>query len=85
MRFERGSSKKQKRREQITAHHGKLARQIVILAENAEVKQDDGFVAALMLCAGAAGDSATAKAILLASEVRKMNHLRTIGPDDQNF
>jgi pentatricopeptide repeat protein len=82
VRFERGSSKKQKRREQITAHHGKLARQIVILAENAEVKQDDGFVAALMLCAGAAGDSATAKAILLASEVRKMNHLRTIGPDD---
>mmetsp|Transcript_26709 Transcript_26709/g.48367 ORF Transcript_26709/g.48367 Transcript_26709/m.48367 type:complete len:140 (+) Transcript_26709:501-920(+) len=35
-----------------------------------------------MLCAGAAGDSATAKAILLASEVRKMDQLRTIGPDD---
>ena len=32
-----------------------------------------------MLCAAAAGDSATAKAVLLASEVRKMDHLRTIG------
>jgi len=82
VRFERGSSKKNRRREQITAHHGKLARKIVILAESAEVKQDDGFVAALMMCAGAAGDSATAKAILLASEVRKMDQLRTIGPDE---
>ncbi len=27
VRFERGSSKKQERREQITAHHGKMARQ----------------------------------------------------------
>ena len=82
VRFERGSSKKNKRREHITAHHGKLARKIVILAENAEVEQDDGFVAALMMCAGAAGDSATAKAILLSSEVRKMDQLRTIGPDE---
>ena len=32
-----------------------------------------------MLCAAAAGDSATAKAVFLASEVRKMDHLRTIG------
>ncbi len=80
-RYERGWSKKNKRREQITLHHGKMARSIVILAENAEVKQDDGFVSALMLCAAAAGDSATAKAIYLASDVRKMDQLRTIGSD----
>jgi hypothetical protein len=49
------------------------------MAESAEVEQDDGFVSALMLCAAAAGDSATAKAVFLASEVRKMDHLRTIG------
>jgi pentatricopeptide repeat protein len=82
IRFERGSSKKNRRREQITSHHGKMARTIVIMAENAEVEQDDGFVAALMLCAGAAGDSATAKAILLASEVRRMDHLRSIGSNE---
>jgi hypothetical protein len=67
------------KRETITAHHGNMARKIVILAESAEVEQDDGFTSALMLCAAAAGDSATSKAILLASEVRKMDHLRTIG------
>lgn len=81
IRYENGWSKKNRQRERITAHHGALARQIVILAEEAEVEQDDGFVSALMLCAAAAGDSATAKAILLASEVRKMDHLRTIGSD----
>lgn len=80
VRFERGSSRKQLRRELFTAHHGKMARQIVIMAENAEVEQDEGFVSALMLCCAAAGDSATAKAVYLASEVRKMDHLRTIGP-----
>lgn len=78
-RFERGWSQKQLRRESFTAHHGKMAREIVIMAENAEVELDDGFVSALMLCAAAAGDSATAKAVFLASEVRKMDHLRTIG------
>jgi len=81
VRFERGSSRKQLRRELFAAHHGKMARQIVIMAEQAEVQMDEGFVSALMLCAGAAGDSATAKAIYLASEVRKMDHMRTIGPD----
>jgi hypothetical protein len=70
VQFERGSSKKQKRREQITARHGKMARQIVILVENAEVEQDNGFVEVLMLCAGAAGDSTTEKACLCVSEVR---------------
>jgi pentatricopeptide repeat protein len=81
VRFERGSSRKQLRRELFTAHHGKMARQIVIMAENAEVEQDESFVSALMLCSAAAGDSATAKAVYLASEVRKMDYLRTIGPN----
>lgn len=81
IRFERGSSKKQLRRELFATHHGNMARQIVIMAENAEVEQDESFVSALMLCAAAAGDSATAKAVFLASEVRRMDHLRTIGPD----
>ena len=79
IRFENGASKRNLRRETIAAHHGKMARQIVIMAETAEVEQDEGFVSALMLCAAAAGDSATAKAVFLASEVRKMDHLRTIG------
>jgi pentatricopeptide repeat protein len=82
IRFENGWSRRNLRRESITAHHGNMARQIVILAESVEVEQDDGFVSALMLCAAAAGDSATAKAILLASEVRRMDHLRTIGSKD---
>ena len=79
IRYQRGSSRRDMKRETITAHHGKMARQIVILAEAAEVEQDDGFTSALMLCAAAAGDSATAKAVLLATEVRKMDHLRTVG------
>jgi pentatricopeptide repeat protein len=81
IRFERGSSRKQLRRESFAAHHGQMARQIVILAENAEVEMDEGFTSALMLCAAASGDSATAKAVYLASEVRKMDHLRTVGPE----
>ena len=80
VRYERGWSKKNKRRERIAAHHGKLARKIVLLAEAAGIEQDDGFVSALQLCAAAAGDSATAKAIYLASEVRRnMKHLRQVG------
>ena len=79
LRFEGGRSKKNKRREMIAAHHGKMTKQIVVLAEQADVEQDDGFVSALMLCAGTAGDFATAKAVYLASEVRKLEHLRTIG------
>ncbi len=86
VRFEKGSSRKQLRRELFAAHHGKMARQIVIMAENAQIEQDESFVSALMLCAAAAGDSATAKAVYLAAEVRKMDHLRTIGPDSSlNF
>jgi pentatricopeptide repeat protein len=81
IRFEKGSSRKQLRRESFAAHHGQMARQIVILAENAEVEMDEGFTSALMLCAAASGDSATAKAVYLASEVRKMDHLRTVGPE----
>lgn len=79
LRFEGGRSKKNKRREKIAAHHGKMTKQIVVLAEQADVEQDDGFVSALMVCAGTAGDFATAKAVYLASEVRKLEHLRTIG------
>lgn len=82
VRFENGSSTKQLKRESTAAHHGNLARRIVIMAEAAEVEQDDGFVSALMLCAAAAGDSATAKAIFLAAEIRRMDHLRTIGSGD---
>jgi pentatricopeptide repeat protein len=81
IRFENGASKRFRRREKLTLYHGRMTRDIVVKAEQAEVVQDDGFVAALMLCAAAAGDSATAKAILLASEVRRMDHLRTIGPE----
>jgi pentatricopeptide repeat protein len=79
IRFENGTSKRYRRRQYVTAHHGKMTREVVLLAERAEVELDDGFIAALMLCAGTAGDSATAKAILLAREVRKLDHLRTIG------
>ena len=82
LRFEGGFSKKKKRRETITAHHGKMAKQIVVFADQAEVEQDDGFASALMLCAATAGDAATAKAIYLASEVRKLQHMRAIGGPD---
>ncbi len=77
-----GMSKKNRRRESITSYHGRLARKIVVLAEQAEVRQDDGFVSALMLCAAAAGDSSTARAIYLASKVRRLDHLRTCGGED---
>jgi len=77
-----GISRKNRRRESITSYHGRLARKIVILAEQAEVRQDDGFVSALMLCAAAAGDASTARAIYLASKVRRLDHLRTCGGKD---
>lgn len=79
IRFENGASKRYRKRQGVAAYHGKMTRQVVIAAEASEVELDDGFIAALVLCAGAAGDSATAKAILLASEIRKLDHLRTIG------
>jgi len=79
VRFSGGKSKNNRIRESITSYHGRLARKIVILAEQAEVDQDDGFVSALMLCAAAAGDSSTARAIYLASKVRRLDHLRTCG------
>ncbi|KAL7543836.1 hypothetical protein ACHAXR_013184 [Thalassiosira sp. AJA248-18] len=81
-KFNGGKSKKNRRRESITSYHGRLTQKIVILAEQAEVRQDDGFVAALMRCAAAAGDSSTARAIFLASKVRRMDHLRTCGGKD---
>ena len=79
LRFQGGYSEKNKRREKVAAHHGKMAKTIVVLAEQAGVEQDDGFVSSLMLCAGTAGDAASAKAIYLASEVRKLEYMRTIG------
>jgi pentatricopeptide repeat protein len=79
LRFHGGRSSKNKRRELITAHHGNMTRAIVIAADNARVDQDDSFVSALMLCAATAGDSATVKAIYLASEIRKLDSLRPIG------
>ena len=82
LRFQGGYSKKNKRRERITAHHGRMARSIVIQAENSEVRQDDGLVSALMMCAATAGDTATAKAIYLANKVRRRKDLRSIGVPD---
>ena len=79
LRFQGGNSKKNLRRQIVAAYHGNMARQLVIKAESCEVEQDDGFITALIMCAAAQGDSASAKAILIASEVRKMDHLRTIG------
>jgi pentatricopeptide repeat protein len=81
IRYEQGSSKKDRRREFLTGHHGKMARTLVIMAENAEVNQDRGFIAALTACAAAAGDIATAKAIYVASQVRRLDKLRTVGPN----
>mmetsp|Transcript_20024 Transcript_20024/g.43386 ORF Transcript_20024/g.43386 Transcript_20024/m.43386 type:complete len:1495 (+) Transcript_20024:183-4667(+) len=81
-KFNGALSKKNRRRETATSYHGRLTRKIVVLAEQAEVKQDDGFIAALMLCAAAAGDSSTARAIYLASKVRQLDHLRTCGGGD---
>ncbi|KAL7565071.1 hypothetical protein ACA910_005081 [Epithemia clementina (nom. ined.)] len=82
LRFENGSDRKNMRRELIAAHHGKLAQDILIKAEDAGVEQDQGFVAALIDCAGVAGDLATAKAIYVASQIRKLDQFRTIGSDD---
>lgn len=82
VRYERGGSRRNMRRESIAAHHGKMARQIVIHAESAEVVQDEGFVAALIMCAAEAGDAATAKAIYTASQIRGLTEFRTIGSDD---
>ena len=82
VRYERGSSERHRRREFLTQHHGNMARSLVVMAENAEVEQDDGFVAALILCAASAGDMATAKAIYVASEIRRLDQLRTIGSDE---
>jgi Pentatricopeptide repeat domain len=82
IRYERGSSPRHRRREAITLHHGKLTRKIVIMAESAGIEPDDGYISALCLCAGAAGDLATAKAIYIASEIlRTQKDLRRIGSD----
>lgn len=81
IRYENGSSKKNRRREFLTNHHGKIARTLVIMAENTEVDQDRGFVSALISCSAAAGDIATAKAIYVASQVRRLDQLRTVGPN----
>lgn len=81
IRYENGTSKLNKRREMLTLHHGKLTRTILIMAENAEIQQDDGFIAALAMCAGEAGDLATVKAIYIANQIRQLTQFRTIGPD----
>lgn len=79
IRYEKGHSRRNRRREFLTKHHGQLARHILILAESAGVEQDEGFVSALCLCAAAAGDAATAKAIYVASQIRRLDSLRSIG------
>jgi pentatricopeptide repeat protein len=81
VRYERGSSPRHRRREEITYHHGKLAREILIMAEGTGADHDQGFVAALCLCAAEAGDVATAKAIYLASQIRRLDQFRTVGPN----
>lgn len=81
IRYEHGSSRRNRRREYWTQHHGKMAISIVRLAEAADIEQDDGFIAALIGCAAAAGDVATAKAIYIASQIRRLDELRTIGSD----
>ena len=83
LRFEGGYSRLNRRREITIRHHGKMTREITIMAENAEVKLDDGFFAALMSCSAVAGDFATTKAIYLSHLVRKnCQFLRNIGDDD---
>jgi hypothetical protein len=85
LRFEHGTSRKNKRRETIAAHHGRMTRTILMAAENAEVRQDKGYVSALILCAATSGDSATAKAIYLASQVRaSLRHKLMFGDDDHH-
>lgn len=83
IRYEKGASRRNRRREAIAAHHGKLARRVLIQAESAgvAVHDDPGLVAALCLCAAAAGDAATAKAIYVASQIcqQQQDSLRTIG------
>ena len=81
VRYEGGASPRHRRREEIAAHHGKLARQILIQAEEHHVDFDTGFVAALCLCAAAAGDVATAKAVYVANQIRNLDQFRTIGTD----
>jgi pentatricopeptide repeat protein len=84
IRYENGGTKRFGRRGEVTLHHGKLTRSVLIHAESAGVIQDDGFVAALTECAAIAGDVATAKAIYLASQLRREfgPQLRGIGPDE---
>lgn len=82
IRYEHGFSPRHSRREFITSHHGKLAQSVVRMAENAEVEQDEGFVAALISCAAAAGDLATAKAVFVANQIRQLDQFRTVGSDD---
>ncbi|GKY93936.1 hypothetical protein MPSEU_000360500 [Mayamaea pseudoterrestris] len=79
IRYENGSSKRNRRRELLASHHGKMAARILQRAESAQVEQDDGFVAALIMCAANVGDVATAKAIFVASEIRKLDQFRSIG------
>ena len=82
IRFRGGLRRRERRRQSICAHHGRMARRIVVLAERADANvNDDAFVAALVLCAAHAGDATTAKAVFLASEVRKLDTLRTTGSD----
>ena len=78
IRYENGTSRKNRRREFLTMHHGKMARKIVQLAEQSEVVQDDAFIAALISCASSAGDLASAKAIYLASNL--INNFGTLHP-----
>ena len=55
VRYENGASRRFRRREQLTLYHGRMTRDIIVMAEQAEVVQDDGFVTALIMCAAAAG------------------------------
>ena len=84
VRYEKGISPRNRRREILTSHHGKLTRQIVIMAESANMIPDEGYISALCLCAGEAGDIATVKAIYIAHTIlsTQQDHLRTIGSNE---
>jgi pentatricopeptide repeat protein len=81
IRYENGASLAQNKRAFLTQHHGNMALDILRKAESAQVVQDQGFIAALMSCAAVAGDLATAKAVYVAHQIRRLDQFRTIGSE----
>ena len=77
--FSGGTPEKNRRREAVASFHMRLTRRIVVLAEQADLRQDDGFCSALMPCGAAAGYGSGTHVVYLASNVRRLDHLRTRG------